>query len=73
MGVLDSAPSSHPYPGVVADVSRFVWNFLAARAAAPVAEGQQLAACAVACEGEGEVCVASRATEKGVCMSSDTW
>ncbi|XP_038721111.1 nicastrin isoform X1 [Tripterygium wilfordii] len=68
-GVIQGEPSSTPYLGLVDDVSRFVWNFLADKTSIPK-ENSSL--CSQDCGNEGELCLRSEMKGKGTCVVSTT-
>lgn len=69
VGVMLDEPSSTPYLGAVADISRFLWNFLADRTSIPSKNGSS--ACSQGCS-KNEVCIRAEADGKGVCAISTT-
>lgn len=70
VGVIQGEPSSSPYPGYVADVSRFLWNFLADKTSIP--SENRSATCPKDCSGTGELCIRGETDGKGVCVISST-
>lgn len=70
VGVILGEPSSTPYPGAVADISRFLWNFLADKTSVPMVNFNST--CSQSCSDGGGVCIRVESDQKGVCVISTT-
>ncbi|XP_057971438.1 nicastrin isoform X2 [Malania oleifera] len=70
VGVVLGEPSSTPFAGVISDVSRFVWNFLADRTSFPSEHTSSY--CPQDCSKIGGVCIRAETDGKGDCVISTT-
>ncbi|XP_031397601.1 nicastrin isoform X2 [Punica granatum] len=70
VGVILGEPSSTPYSGAVADISRFLWNFLADKTSVPMVNLNST--CSEGCSDRGGVCIRAETDQKGVCVISTT-
>ncbi|KAK4767492.1 hypothetical protein SAY86_015242 [Trapa natans] len=70
VGVILGEPSSTPYPAAVADISRFLWNFLADKTSVPMVNLNST--CSQNCSNEGGVCIRAETDQKGICVMSTT-
>ncbi|KAL1560266.1 hypothetical protein AAHA92_10498 [Salvia divinorum] len=72
VGVILGGPSSTAcYLIYAGDISRFVWNFLAAKTTLPSMSASS--SCPKQCNGNGELCIRQEAVEEGVFTISSTW
>lgn len=69
VGVILDEPSSTPYPGLINDVPRFIWNFLADRTSI---SRENNSGCQQGCNRRDEVCIKAEIDGKGVCVLSTT-